>query len=137
MICNNPSGCDCANQKFCKWFGAPKKPKGKGGFKKQKTPLKRTRLKPRSVKQASYTERYQQIKEVWLVGKKCAVFPSRDAEQTHHIKGRSVKEFADEWAMNNDVPLLIDERFFLPVTQDGHDHIHKNTVEAREKGWLL
>lgn len=126
MTCNNPDGaCNCPNQKFCKWWGSEKK-----------RPGKRKRLAPRSAKVKNYNAIYISLKESYLPGKRCAVFPDRMAGQVHHIKGRSVNVYADTWAEQRDIPLLIDVRFWLPVSQEGHTHIHANTDEARQKGWL-
>jgi uncharacterized membrane protein YvbJ len=46
----------------------------------------------------------------FLVGKRCAVFPDQKATQVHHMYTRSIDDFADEWAVNNNMPYLLDER---------------------------
>lgn len=128
-VCNNPDGCECTafNQSYCKFWSVPKKKKAGG--------LKKTGLKPRSEKREAESKIYQTLKDSFLTGKKCAVFPNKDAGQVHHIAGRA--GYADDWARERNVPLINDVRFFLAVSQEGHDYIHRNTVEAREKGWLI
>lgn len=136
-MCNNPSGeCECPRPEFCKWYGPLKKPKSKG-FKKSKSPsLRKTKLKPRSKKQYRYNRIYLVLKDAWLPNKRCAVHPEKEAGQVHHIISRSVKEFHDDWAKERDVPYLIDIRFWLPVSQEGHAWIHSHPKESKENGWL-
>jgi hypothetical protein len=66
--------------------------------------------------------------------KVCRVFPHLPVTEIHHIKGR--QGFADQYAIDNDLILLLDERYWLPVSRKGHEWIHKNDAEARKKGWL-
>lgn len=92
--------------------------------RKQKENKKpRKAMNPISHKLKQERKSYNQIKELWLVGKICPV-TGRPAEQVHHIRGRLGK-------------LLCDVRYWLPVTQEGHLWIHSFPNEAREKGWLL
>lgn len=53
----------------------------------------------------------------------------------HHKKGRSATSFADEWAKEREIPLLIDVRHFLAVTREGHDWIELHPAKARELGY--
>lgn len=80
---------------------------------------------------------YNALKEAYLPNKRCAVFPDKEAAQIHHIKGRSIKAFADETARQKNTPLLVDVRWFLPVSAEGHEYIHANPKEARDRGFLL
>lgn len=82
---------------------------------KEKSP-KRIRPTARKAKaDAAYNRR---VKE-WLKGKKCAVFPaSKPATQCHHQRGRLGS-------------LLMDERFWIAVSAEGHDKIHRNPEWAR------
>src|SRR5687768_15372187 len=61
---------------------------------------------------------YNSKRKIWIKGKRCAVFPDRPATQVHHMQGRV--GYADEWARENNIPLLLDERFWLPVSDEGH-----------------
>jgi hypothetical protein len=71
----------------------------------------------------------------FLVGKKCAVFPEQKATEVHHMYTRSIDDFADEWAVNNNMPYLLDDRFWLPVSSDGHKKITKDSAWAWEQGF--
>jgi len=71
----------------------------------------------------------------FLVGKRCAVFPDQKATQVHHMYTRSIDDFADEWAVNNNIPYLLDERFWLPTSDDGHKKITEDSKWAWENGF--
>jgi hypothetical protein len=71
----------------------------------------------------------------FLVGKRCAVFPDQKATEVHHMYSRSINDFADEWAVENNVPYLLDERFWLPTSSDGHKKITKDSAWAWEMGY--
>lgn len=53
----------------------------------------------------------------------------------HHKMGRV--GYADQWARDNDISLLIDIRFFLAVSREGHIWIESNREEAEKKGYIL
>ncbi|MCO6358533.1 hypothetical protein [Roseivirga pacifica] len=53
----------------------------------------------------------------------------------HHKRGRSITTYADEWAREMDVPLLIDPRHFLGVSRRGHEYIETHPEIAYKKGW--
>lgn len=80
-------------------------------------------------------EEYNRRRPGYLTGKKCAVFPKQKATQIHHMLGR--EGYADDYARENDIPLILDERFWLPVCQDGHDKIEKNPDWAKDNGFSL
>jgi hypothetical protein len=71
----------------------------------------------------------------FLVGKRCAVFPDQKATQVHHMYTRSIDDFADEWAVANNIPYLLDERYWLPTSDDGHKKITKDSAWAWEQGF--
>jgi hypothetical protein len=71
----------------------------------------------------------------FLVGKMCAVFPDRKATQVHHMYNRSIDEFAVDWAREHNIPYLLDERFWLPTSDEGHDMITENSAWAWENGF--
>lgn len=73
---------------------------------------------------------YNQEVKKWLKGKTCAVFPfcvvyqrPNPATQCHHLRGRVGS-------------LLMDKRFWLPVSAEGHNWIHENMEQARKLGFL-
>jgi len=76
---------------------------------------------------------YSRKKQNWIKGKRCAVIPHLPATDIHHMKGRV--GYADQWARDNDVPLLIDERHWLPVSRAGHMRIEENPAWARKMGY--
>jgi len=69
-----------------------------------------------------------------LENKICPVTKEATTE-VHHMKGR--KGFADEWAKENNIPLLIDVRFFLAVSRKGHIKIELNPEWAKENNYSL
>lgn len=79
-----------------------------------------------SENQGKLLQRYNKKRFTWLRGKKClATFPhecTKDKELTvHHMQSRI--GFADEYARENDIPLLLDERFWFPVCISAHRFI--------------
>lgn len=62
-------------------------------------------------------------KEFLKENPKCVVYPNRQATQVHHGKGRATIE------------LLLDERFWRPVSMEGHEYIHAHPEEAMRMGW--
>lgn len=105
----------------------PKKvtPKKEKVYVLKRTPLKKkaVKIKFRSDKRAEQEKAYNLFIKLWLVGKKCPMC-GKDATQVHHKKGRIGK-------------LLLDVRFFLPVTQDCHQYIEEHPEWAKEQGYSL
>lgn len=54
---------------------------------------------------------------------RCAVFPALRATQIHHSRGRLG-------------PLLLDQRFWIPVSMAGHQWIDSHREEARKREWM-
>ena len=99
---------------------------------------RRTRIKPVSKKQQRLNIRYLRARKAFLLNPKnrmCAVYPHQKATEVHHKMGR--RGYADENARANDVPLIIDIRYFLAVSRDGHEWIERNPIQAKERGWSL
>lgn len=88
-----------------------------------------------SGKLAAALKVYSKKAEVWLRDKRCAVWPSEKATEVHHKMGRV--GYADEWARQHDIPLLIDERYWLPVSREGHVKITKQSKWAIERGFSI
>lgn len=53
----------------------------------------------------------------------------------HHQMGRI--GFADKWARDHDISLLIDARFFLAVSRPDHRWIEAHPLEAKKLGYSL
>lgn len=71
----------------------------------------------------------------FLVGRMCAVIPDKKATQVHHMYNRSIDEFADDWAREHNIPYLLDDRFWLPTSDEGHDKITEDSAWAWEQGF--
>lgn len=87
-----------------------------------------------SKKQARLNAQYTSARRAFLLmpeNKFCAVFPSRLATEVHHKMGRVGT--ADE----HEIPLIIDVRFFLPVSRQGHVTIEENPEWAKKQGFSL
>lgn len=94
-------------------------------------------IRRRSLKGVILDKKYSRIRKEFLSKKenqKCPV-TNKQTIEIHHKMGKI--GYADEWARLNDVPLLIDERFFLAVSRDGHNYIEANPTKAKEKGWSV
>lgn len=88
-------------------------------------------IQKQSCSQRKMLEKYNRKRKMWLRGKKCAVHPNcKEPLTCHHMSGRI--GFADEWARENDLPLLLDERFWLPVCLEAHAYIESHPKWAFE-----
>lgn len=94
---------------------------------------RKTLIKPVSDKMAEALRVYSQMKKGWLDGKMCAVFPHLKATQVHHSRGKV--GYYDQMARDNDIPLLIDDRFWLAVSSEGHRKITDDSKFAIENGF--
>lgn len=92
-------------------------------------------IKKVSDKMIALMIRYTKQKARWIKGKYCVVYSERRATEVHHSKGR--EGYADEWAKDHDVPLLLDERWWTPCSAEGHRYIEKHRKWAEEKGFTL
>ncbi|MDR4892241.1 MULTISPECIES: hypothetical protein [unclassified Chryseobacterium] len=89
--------------------------------------------KKRAVENAKYT-----VNRLEFLGKpENRICPVTGQETTdiHHKMGRV--GFADQWARINNVPLLLDIRFWLAVSRDGHNKIEMNPEWAKEMEYSL
>jgi hypothetical protein len=99
------------------------------------TVKEKTAVKTVSNKLAVLHRRYAVLKAKWLPGKMCCVFPHLPAVEPHHSAGRSPDGYYDEWALVNDIPLLLDVRWWKPVSREGHMKIEMNPEWAKEMGY--
>lgn len=53
----------------------------------------------------------------------------------HHKMGRV--GFADEWARLNNIPLILDTRFWIALSREGHIQVEENPNWAKENGYSL
>lgn len=89
--------------------------------------------KKRAVENAKYT-----VKRLEFLGKpenKICPVTGKEAIEIHHKLGRI--GFADQWARINNMSLLLDSRFWLAVSREGHMKIEMNPEWAKENGYSL
>lgn len=95
-------------------------------------PARQKRIRHRSDAGRKADAIYAKAKREWWKQAKDGICPVMKlifgktvpvSKYPHHIRGRSG-------------PLLYNPKFFLAVSPEGHEWIHKNICEAREKGWL-
>lgn len=91
--------------------------------RKPSVDLLRRRIRSISRRMSKLNRRYNADVKEWIKGKRCALFPSRKATQCHHMRGRLG-------------PLLLDKRFWIPVSAEAHRWIDANREDARAKGLL-
>jgi hypothetical protein len=87
--------------------------------------MKRTRLKPIADKKKAIRKEYAAMAASFILKyAKCVVYPNRRATDVHHTRGRLGA-------------LLVDKKWWLPVSRAGHNWIHNNPKEATERGFLF
>tara|TARA_R110000868_G_scaffold5681_1_gene33552 strand:+ start:2248 stop:2649 length:402 start_codon:yes stop_codon:yes gene_type:complete len=85
-----------------------------------------TRIKPVSDKRAKQKAAYLLARNIFLMEhayKYCPV-TGKPATEIHHTNGRENER-------------LLDRKYWLAVSREGHQWIHNFPEEAREKGWLI
>lgn len=99
---------------------------------KQKTPIRKV-----SVKQDKLNKIYSKLRIEFLSLPENQICPITKQQTTdvHHMMKRI--GFADDWARENNIPLIIDVRFFLAVSREGHDKIENNPEWAYENGFSI
>lgn len=110
----------------------------RSGPLKRKTPLKRTKLRRRSIKRTTQENEYNRRVKEWKLEnpwcKACEAvwlecfgsYRERDCNPTddnHHMAGR-------------EGALLLDEKWWLPVCRQCHNWIGEHSNRARELGLL-
>lgn len=117
--CNNPR----FSGGYCLYHQSLREDKKPSQLKR--TPLKRPTKPIRQVskKRAKQNAQYLKERTEFLDGKICPI-TGRPATEIHHINGRE-----------ND--RLIDKKYWLAVTREGHQKIHANPKWARENGYLI
>lgn len=90
-----------------------------------------------SKKQQILNSKYLVLNKEFLSKPENQICPvtGEKATEIHHKKGR--KGFADDWARENNIPLLIDVRFFLAVSRKGHMKIELEPEWAKEMGYSV
>jgi hypothetical protein len=85
---------------------------------------------------------YPTVREMFLrrmieIDEKCPVtkIPIDMSDDIHHKMGRV--GYADKWAYDNDIPLIIDVRYFLAVKRVAHQRIELNRTWALDNGYTI
>jgi hypothetical protein len=83
------------------------------------------KIRYRTLDRAKDERKYSVRAKVFLMlNPRCGVFPDLRSNQVHHKKGRSGK-------------MLLEEKYFMAVSQEGHDWIRDNPTLAEEKGYTI
>lgn len=61
--------------------------------------------------------------------------PVDETFTVHHKAGRV--GYADKWAEEMEIPLLLDVRWFLAVDMECHEYIEKHPTIAKSRGWSV
>lgn len=96
-----------------------------------------TPINKRSDKTAAVERRYFSRLKTWKRGKKCAAtFPHECSDQItcHHMVGRGT-HFYDEHATEQEIPLTLDERFWMPLCLEAHQYVTEHPKFAWENGY--
>lgn len=105
----------------------------------QKRPQKpkKHKIKNATAKQLKLLSKYRKIRDPFMRDPKNKFCPVTGQLTTdvHHKKGKI--GYADEWARINDIPLLLDVRFFLAVSRKGHEKIETNPEWAKKNGYSI
>lgn len=89
-----------------------------------KKPLKK-KIEKRGEKGKAQDKVYNLLRSKFLRDRqRCEVFPELKATEVHHKSGRLGKNY-------------LDVSTWMAVSRKGHDWIHSNDSEARQKGFLL
>jgi hypothetical protein len=98
-----------------------------------------TQIPKKSEKKQLADLRYIVVRREFLGKPENKICPvtKQPTTEVHHKCGRRHDQYADEWARENNICLLIDVRFFLAVSRDGHEWIEANPTEAKELGYSV
>jgi len=132
-LCGNPSENEETGD--CASCGANKRKAARNASKKAEALKFKRRIPKFSKKRLKENTEYNRESRKFIEGKQCAVFPELKATDVHHMKGRI--GYADQWARENHVTLLMDQRYWLPVSRPGHSKIELNPRWAREIGFSI
>lgn len=90
-----------------------------------------------SKKRAVLNAKYMVLKSQFMGKKENQICPitKNPTVDIHHMKGKV--GFADEWARINNIPLLIDIRFWKALSREGHTYVELHPEWAKENGYSL
>lgn len=98
-------------------------------FNPDPKPPKREKKKPKpipkvSAKRSKENKVYKTLRDVFLFGKICPITGEKATEVHHTYSGKDRAKY------------FLDVKTWLAVSRDGHNWIHTNPAEARQKGYL-
>ena len=104
----------------------------KKSTKKPQKPIRKV-----SEKQKKLNKEYSKLRLEFLSLPENQICPITKLPTTdvHHKKGR--KGYADDWARENNIPLIIDVRFFIGVSREGHNKIEDNPDWSYQNGYSI
>lgn len=77
-----------------------------------------------TTKRKGQMDEYHERAKEFIKGKKCAVYPTLKAQEVHHMAGRSGE-------------MLLDEKYWLPVSRKGHVMIEMKPEWAKKMGYSV
>jgi len=112
-------------------------------FNPQPKPEPRVKKKPKQIKKISSKRAY--LLQVYKYKRadflrhnpNCIVCKNVKASTIHHSGGRQHTIFADKWARDNKISLLIDDRYFLSMCLNCHIKVENNPEWAKENGYSI
>jgi len=93
------------------------------------------KIKQVSEKRKVENEVYSKLRKQFLDKHPICPITKLPTTDIHHKKGRI--GFADEWARNNKISLLLDQRFWIALSREGHIKVEENPEWAKENGYSL
>ena len=80
---------------------------------------------------------YRELREDFLSRPRNATCPitGRPATTIHHMAKRI--GYADQYAVDNDISLFLDVRYWLGVSMEGHEYIENNPEWAEKHGYSI
>lgn len=106
--------------------------KWKKSAPKEKKPIKKVSAKREKENRQYLIKRLQFLAQPENL--RCPITKEKTTD-IHHKMGRV--GFADEWARQENIPLLLDTRFWLAVSRNGHKKIEENPIWAKENNFSL
>lgn len=104
---------------------------------KPKQYKKNTPIKKVSDKGKELNKIYLQLRKAFLNKPENKICPvtGKPTVEVHHMKKR--RGFADEAARYENIPLLLDTRYWLAVSREGHQKIENDVEWAYEMGYSI
>lgn len=125
---------------FCSWHQWMRKDKIFKPLKKTEIKKSTTPIPKESKKRKQQKKEYNPIRDNYLSNNPiCEVHDCNNpSNQVHHKKGRDHNTFEDQWALDNQISLLCDARFFMACCGECHPkRIHENPEWSYKHGYMI